>query len=76
MRRPSVPALRELRGKRTLADVATVTGFSGGHISNVERGIGRAGKRFVAALARAYRLTDEDLRRSCERTYRSVRRAS
>ena len=55
-------ALRLLRGKRTLREVAARSGYSIGYLSSAERGLYGLSDAAVTALARCYRATVDAVR--------------
>lgn len=70
-----ITELRALRINRreplTLKEVQDRTGFHASHISNVERGMIGAGPRFVAALAKTYRISIPECRALCAAAFES-----
>lgn len=67
---------RSSRRPLTLKDLVERTGYSESHLSEVERGIKRAGDKMVEALARALGTTVKRMRRICDETYQEAQRAA
>lgn len=63
--------LRKLRKRRglLLVDVADMTGYTVSHLASIERGTARAGRKCVASLANAYRLSVGRMAGICKRTH-------
>jgi transcriptional regulator with XRE-family HTH domain len=68
-----VNPLRALRVNRkaplTLRQLSEKTGFTVGHLSNVERGLHGAGDRLIAQLSRVYGESMPRMRKICESVY-------
>jgi len=60
----------------TLRTLEARTGYSLGHLSDVEQGKKRAGDDLVAALARIFDKPVPQMRRICNDTYREAQRAA
>jgi transcriptional regulator with XRE-family HTH domain len=64
---PRGTRIRELRVDKglTLMQLAQLTGYSIGHLSDIECGKMKAGTKLVVALAQVYGLENRTIRRYC-----------
>ena len=77
--RGKMTKLRALRANRggprssarplTIRDLSARTGYSVGHLSDVEQGRQQAGDKLVSALARVYRKSSRAMRSVCTATF-------
>jgi transcriptional regulator with XRE-family HTH domain len=79
MQSRTITKLRALRGSRgkpnkrlkTLRELSESTGFSLGHLSDVEQGRKEAGPEMIEALAAAHRVARTKMAQICAATFRA-----